>query len=161
MQDLTRSKPAWIITACIVTCFAIALAYAYVPNMRLQARSCNFPSTPGIVTESSVVPSGGYGTALKLRYEYSVAGRTYSGHKVKFTQTNSKLGPYTEYARKCPVGASVTVYYDPQAPKSAALLHGEEHLEDLPHYCFIAVILFGVVLTILAWGRTIRLLLYG
>lgn len=83
-----------------------------------------------------------------VRYSYSVDGQEYEGTKITYTQgqyrTESRaredLEPY-------PVGGQVTVYYDPQNPKSLVLEPGGDPMLFVVAGLLVVVgVFFGVSL---------------
>lgn len=80
--------------------------------------------TTGKIVKSRVEVLGGEHTTVSPRivYEYDVYGRTYQGEQIRAGglwrgPTRSAYDIVDSY----PVGATVTVYYDPNNPEDAAL----------------------------------------
>lgn len=109
------------------------ILYAVFDGLRSR-RSANWPSTSGRVIESELRAykerSRGIsdrrdrrGTTMHLRYEYTVGGRRFVGHRARWVdvQVGDGMG---EMIAAHPVGRAVTVYYDPAAPQNAVLEPG-------------------------------------
>jgi hypothetical protein len=92
----------------------------------LQQASRGWLSTSGRVITSRVQVSGGRYTSVSpyVLYEYEANGRLYQGAQIragdKFMRSGSSQDAYATVDRY-PVGATVTVYYDPANPLESAL----------------------------------------
>jgi hypothetical protein len=81
--------------------------------------------TTGKITKSRVEVSGGETTSVspRIAYEYEVYGKSYQGEQIRAGglwvsgPTRSAYDIVDAY----PVGATVTVYYDPNKPEDSAL----------------------------------------
>ena len=115
-----------------------------------QAReSVSWPSTSGRIVSADRETSTGRGQGttsyrLVLTYEYSVAGRRLSGHRVSFGDllwTWSRSSSEVERRRqRYPPGGEVTVWYDAKRPERCTLVNG---LGDAP---FHPTLLVGLIL---------------
>ncbi|MBN1452162.1 MAG: DUF3592 domain-containing protein [Anaerolineales bacterium] len=92
----------------------------------LREAARNWASTIGKVVTSRVEVSGGDHTSVSphIVFQYSVYGRGYSGSQIKAGDVH--LSSYSsrvayDTVDKYPVGAEVTVYYDPENPQLSAL----------------------------------------
>ena len=82
---------------------------------------------------------------IKMRYEYSVGGNTYTGSNLSFENHSSHsrnvadaiLKPYAP-------GATCTVYHDPQSPANSVLEKGVQSGNQFDMWMGIAAILFGL-----------------
>jgi len=90
-------------------------------------KSIHWPTTDGLVLSSTVNVTksrGGFAYTPKVIYSYTVGIHSYTGDRI-WTQEFADL---SERARatsaKFPVGASVTIHYDPSAPESSLLEPG-------------------------------------
>jgi len=92
----------------------------------INQASLNWPSTSGTVTKSRVEVSGGEHTTVtpRVEYEYEVGGTAYLGTRIRagdqFMRVGTSRDAYDAVDRY-PVGAAVTVYYDPANPAESAL----------------------------------------
>jgi len=92
----------------------------------LREAARNWASTTGKVVTSRVEVSGGEYTSVKpfVMYQYSVYDREYSNSQIKagdiHVSTYRSRDSYN-LVDKYPVGAEVTVYYDPEDPQQSAL----------------------------------------
>jgi len=105
--------------------------YLYKRNQQSMAHrqsAQNWSSTSGTILMSSVQSSrsstGGYSTHAVIVYQYEVNGKTYQSQNVragdKFLKVNLS-SKAQETVNKYPIGAKVTVYYDPNNPAECAL----------------------------------------
>ena len=119
----------------IFVLFLLALGiFLVIFNLRSKKKaegSQNWPSTAGSVTLSEVKQTTStdddghesHGYYPLVNYTYQVAGQNYTGKNITF---GSKLG-YNQPAKasadlaRYPLGAAVSVYYDPQKPSDAVL----------------------------------------
>jgi hypothetical protein len=92
-----------------------------------QARATRYATTTGVVTQSNVRSTrSGKSTnyVADLRYRYEVAGRPLSGTRYRYDFANAdQKSAYAMVAAR-PVGAQVTVYYDPTHPADSLLQPG-------------------------------------
>jgi len=105
--------------------------YLYKRNQQSMAQrqdSQNWTSTTGTIMMSSVQTShsssGGSSVYPVIVYQYEVNGKTYQSQTVrvgdKFLKVNI-AGQAQKTVDKYPIGAKVTVYYDPNNPAECAL----------------------------------------
>lgn len=86
-----------------------------------------WPSTEGLVRASEVRDEGGEnGWRAHVPYRYEVDGRVYESSRIAVAVEYGREGlpAHQELAARFPVGAQVTVYYNPQNPADAALIKG-------------------------------------
>ena len=122
--------------------FALLVAGAFLPTLLTLAlvikywevrRARHWPDTNGKVIESVVEArrrqpgESGYhfgDTEVlhepKVVYEYKVAGKTYRHRRIHFGERTSAY-ELESYLARYPVGADVTVYYNPADPQDAIL----------------------------------------
>ncbi len=78
-----------------------------------------------------------------LRYEYAIDGRTYQGYRIKADDYGGSASRAYNAVNRYPVGAEVTVYYDPADPGQAVL---EQGADGTAVYLFGGVgVLFSVI----------------
>jgi Protein of unknown function (DUF3592) len=86
-------------------------------------KSKSWAQTQGVISESKWVPNHlqhGEGTA-QIAYRYSVGGQSYEGTNI-LPGLNEYLTPDKQAKlRQYPVGATVTVFYDPTDPQNSSL----------------------------------------
>ena len=92
-------------------------------GVRLAAR--RWPAAPGIIigAEVRVTPRSGeepFYDAV-VRYAYTVQGQEYEGAQDDLTYVSNAQDAALAIVARYPVGASVSVYYDPQAPQRALI----------------------------------------
>jgi hypothetical protein len=94
--------------------------------------STRWPSAPGVITVSKVTHYESHDPdsidtmyEADITYEYQVAGRKLDGHTASFADiSSSDPRPAEAIVGRYPVGAAVTVYYDPAQPETSALEPG-------------------------------------
>ncbi|MEN8241152.1 MAG: DUF3592 domain-containing protein, partial [Chloroflexota bacterium] len=92
----------------------------------MLAAAQSWPSTPGEVIKSRVQVRGGDHTTVSpyIMYNYQVGGMDFSGTQIRageqFYKSHTSQQSY-DMVDKYPVGAKVTVYYNPKDPTQAAL----------------------------------------
>lgn len=113
-----------------------------------------FATTEGVVTASNVESSHGMHRSgpmriVSLAYTYAVDGREYAGDRYAYGEWSSNDGRAARIADEFPVGASVTVYYDPDDPRESALAVGVGGTQLI----LLALLLpFNLLVPILAWA---------
>ena len=90
------------------------------------ATSQHWRQTTGVVVKSRVEVSGGETTSVtpKIVYEFDVAGRRYRSEQIRAGDRYFSIrssGDAYDVVDRYPVGAQVTVFYDPNDPTQAAL----------------------------------------
>lgn len=123
-----------ILTACISALIPFAIIGAVIwyfvwRNKQKQAlvqSSDSWRTTNGRVLKSRVEVSGGDHTSVSpyVLYEYELHGRAYQNTQIKvgdrFLSIRGSREAY-DIVDRYPVGASVTVFYDPTNPAESAL----------------------------------------
>lgn len=95
---------------------------------RKIGESQHWPSTTGVVLTSEVGHTGDdSGWYTRVIYRYEVGGRAYESSRIA---VGVELGDQSQVsherlASRFPVGARVTVYYNPQNPAEATLIQGD------------------------------------
>ncbi|MBL8092133.1 MAG: DUF3592 domain-containing protein [Anaerolineales bacterium] len=105
--------------------------YLYKRNQQSMAQrqdSQNWGSTTGTIMMSSVQTShsssGGSSVYPVIVYQYEVNGKTYQSQTVRVGDKFLKVNIASQAQKtvdKYPIGAKVTVYYDPNNPAECAL----------------------------------------
>lgn len=103
---------------------AIALGAAWI--LERAAAAAEWPASGGLVITSEVASgTDADGSRLywpNVEYRYGVRDSTYVGTRVRAILTRaSSDGPARRVVARYPVGAAVTVFYDPADPSSALL----------------------------------------
>jgi len=122
------------IGGCFVLIFGIiggVMLFKYFQDRKKAEASQSWSSASGRITESYVrradsVDSEGYSQTHyypEVRYEYDLLGATFTGDKIAFGGNTGYGSPKKaqETSIKYPVGAGVTVYYDPNNREDAVL----------------------------------------
>jgi hypothetical protein len=115
-----------------VLVFDGVLAAFYFAIITKSRRVENWPSVPGTITTSRHHTGAGTKTrsGVWIEYSYSVNGQEYKCQQIEpgvdlhFTTT--------DLLQRYPLGAAVTVYYDPQNPQDAVLRKKSSNLVVLP-----------------------------
>jgi hypothetical protein len=106
--------------------FLIVLGVALIAvaawSVRMSARARRWPATTGLITSSRLVSSYDSSPDAEIRYTYKVSG-------VEYQSSNIGYGGHwgsedSTLVAKYPVGAVVTVYYEPELPSRALLERG-------------------------------------
>ena len=87
-----------------------------------------WPSTEGLILVSEVRDEGGEnGWRAHVSYRYEVGGRLYESSRIAVAVEYGResLHAHQELAARFPVGAQVTVYYNPRNPADAGLIKGD------------------------------------
>eukprot|EP01037_Dinobryon_pediforme_P020070 gene20070-20607_t len=141
--------------------FAIACLGSVIPNWRRAQAQAGWPSTTGTVTEAEIVSiikrledkTTETHYRVRVRYGYSVGGRDYTGTRV-WTGTR-RLEISRDAAEKAlagmTIGASVPVYYDPDAPRSSVLVRDGG---SFPVGLLICGLVLGAVGLLVLWAMT-------
>jgi len=100
-----------------------------VPPLQYSKQSAGWPSVQGTITKSEIETWRRDGKTYyqpNIVYAYEVNGKKLTSSKVTVgdppSQTN--MSPAKRIQNEYPVGSAVHVYYDPEAPASAALKPG-------------------------------------
>ena len=105
-----------------------ALCWVGVQNLRRGSASKHWPTTEGRILSSVVRRSSGrQGTICEpdIVYQYAVDGTDYAHWAVDLRGLGTTCGSVAaEVVARYPVGATVTVYYDPDHPERAVLEPG-------------------------------------
>lgn len=133
-------------------CMGVAVGVAALGGIYLAHVSMQWPATEGKIVDSNVGASSGSGPATyspKVRYTYTVDGRTYEGNRIYFA--GIRMASSHDYARKLAgrflPGRAVNVYFDPDNVERSVLLPGvrtEHWLNFLVSGAFIAFALLGM-----------------
>jgi hypothetical protein len=123
----------WFVYLMLLAPLGLLLGAAAYKTLQVRAAR-EWPSVPGKVVashaevrETRLIDSdreNGYRTEQRnyanITYEYSVAGKTLRNNRVSIGEDRGNFG-VSETIAKYPVGAVVTVYYNPLHPKEAVL----------------------------------------
>ena len=98
-------------------------------GIALLATSSYWTSTQGVIVVSKIGRSSrGLSEFPRIEYSYKVNGVRYIGNEIDFGQWSYDI---PHYLSLYPVGRSVSVYYDPAAPKDAVLSKSGSVLSNL------------------------------
>lgn len=144
----------WIALSPLYLAGIICILIAIINAKRAKA-SLTWPSVQGRITSSQLVISKSvkYGESFKpeVVYEYSVAGRNYSGKRIAFGPAGSHNEARERAVAACyQVGTPVEVFYNSARPADAILERRAASSNVKLWILGIAFILFGVALPLLA-----------
>lgn len=136
--------------------FPTLLLVAVVMKARDVYRARRWPSTPGKVlvseTQAKIKAPGDPGFNFhdtevenlpRVEYEYKVDGKTYRNGRITIGEKTSEY-EIEEILERYPIGAEVTVFYDPANPQTAVL---DRDVMDgkLLLGCALLALIFGVL----------------
>jgi hypothetical protein len=93
----------------------------------LRAAAHSWPGAPGVVLASEVRINSGQATTLYpfIRYRYEVGGQVFEGTRIRAgdERLRIQMGDAAAYetVERHPIGASLTVFYNPVNPAESAL----------------------------------------
>lgn len=116
-----------IVSTLVVPVLDGAIGY----DIACQIDSSRFVAAPGKITHSEVVwwrdNDGDVVSDADIRYRYEVGGQTFEGDTDRYSTSHfhtSESGWAERAVRSHPVGASITVYYDPRDKAQSLLQPG-------------------------------------
>ena len=135
--------------ACIVSLVVLGLGLNWLLRASAATR---WPTVSGKVIRSTVTEDTFDGAPIfeaDVAYEYAVGGQAIIGHRIRFGEfsTTSRERAAAETSR-WPVGAQVTVHYDPRGPATAVL----ETPRPVLGVWLVAAGVLGLVVVALAAG---------
>lgn len=95
------------------------LLWAGSAEWRHARASASWPTTSGIVEKSFSTIDRHQGRHIEIVYSYEVQASPFQSRRVAFGSYNPATG--LRWLRDYPVGASVTVHYDPRNPSNSVL----------------------------------------
>lgn len=154
-MDISQAMIAAVVCGVLGVGF---LGWSAVRLLRINA-SRGWPGTAGQIVESGVATTtdseGDKTYRLAVHYRFVVNGAEYTGKLVNFgtpyARSPARLQPVAD---RYPVGAAVTVYYDPRNPERAVLEPGKLS-EAAPQAATGALLLIGALL-ITVWATMPR-----
>ena len=154
---------AAIISGGILLIVSVVFLGASVGAIGIARASRSWPTVPGRVVRSEIRTNrranGLPGFRTLVRYEYVVDGEEYEGRAIAGGEfPYRRAGGAIRRLAAYPVGALVTVRYDPTEPEIAVLETGVS--VDVLYLPIMATLLMVVALAILSWGgwRLFRIL---
>ena len=146
---------AAIIAGGTLVLVGVVLLGAAAGAIGIARRSHSWPTVPGHVVRSEIRsnrPANGLpGFRTLVRYEYVVDGEEYEGRELAGGDFPYRsAGGAARRLAAYPVGAPVTVRYDPTEPEIAVLETGVS--VDVLYLPIMATLLTVAALAILSWG---------
>lgn len=119
----------FLIISLLVFISGLILTLYVSPPYIYALNSSSWPSTEGIVVESSmtIVNSGDSNTTkYNFKFEYSVNGENYISNKIFASQdiTNNLIPWPDNFIKDHPVGSQILVYYNPNNPSDGIIIKG-------------------------------------
>ena len=108
---------------------AITFFFWGLPPLKYSNESKTWPSVQGTVTKSEVgsyLKNGKNYSRANIEYNYKVDDKTFTSYKITVGDPPhvNNISKAKQMQQKYPVGTTVSVYYDPEAPDSSALKPG-------------------------------------
>lgn len=114
-----------LIAVIVILIAAVFGAILYAAGQK-NKQAANWPTVPGTVVSSQVQTVRGTESGVSYEphvvYTYTVDGQTYTGDKLNFSawRSTGKAEPQKK-VDAYPVGAEVSVHYNPKKPREAVL----------------------------------------
>jgi hypothetical protein len=144
------------VSGCVMSCFV------GVPAVLTGMESVDWPSTTGTVTLSRATwklernPLTDRLTKYyraEVQYAYQVSGKKYESSNIAMNSAQINYpsrGAAELVAKQYPLGATVTVYYNPEEPHVAVLKKGQSYMTIGPLVAGIPMTFLGVVVLVAA-----------
>lgn len=133
--SVTRVKIFLIPIALLWTVLTLGADYFAVNGIRQQIRAERFAATQGSITDNGIEitsgSKGGRNYRARLSYAYEVNGRRYVADRYRYGGYPASEEYAQTLSRRYPVGAAVTVFYDPTDAANAVLKPGLEGVDVL------------------------------
>jgi len=138
-----------------------ALYFWYLSADTEAQEALDWPSVPGEILESEISPrlAAGPGSdqthSLSMRYRYLIDGQQLEGTRLHTLPSELLSGDKArEIQARFPVGAQVSVHYDPEDPQRSLLEPGvalDSELVTDTESATITLIVIALLLLVLAW----------
>ncbi len=123
VTDFKHDNGAWIALV-LLTGVSLFLDGLLVFGVRKAIRSESFETTQGVVTRSETAHGHKGAVDYEIEYTYAVNGQQYTSKEYHVQPQFLGNGYWYAVRDSNPVGAQVTVYYDPADPHTAYLVPG-------------------------------------
>ena len=145
-----------ITTLIVGVCLIIGAWLTYtnfsLPMAEEAKASESWPTAPGVITRSDVdqlIDDGKTMYAEEISYDFTVENKLYIGNRISSTSGKSRTSSLREVKKnllKYPVGAEVTVYYDPELPNNSVLQTGADFFTYIIKYAPFLLGFFGFLM---------------
>lgn len=141
-----------IIGVAFIVCAWVAYTNFSKPMAEEAEATESWPTAPGVITSSEIDQYDSDGTTMysaEINYDFTVDDKPYNGNRITINSGNTSTSSIKEVKKdlqKYPVGANVTVYYDPELPNNAVLEPGADFLTYLIKYGPFVFVFFGVLM---------------
>ena len=118
-----------VLVALVLMGFGFRGVYWIVIDGTRGFASRTWPSVSSTILAGTLEESygrGGREWTPNLTYSFSIDGKKYFGHDIKFPPRRSSLTSAKATLERYPVGKTVTVYYNPNDPAQACLEPGPD-----------------------------------
>lgn len=155
---------AWfVVVTGIMACVAVFFVVMGALEWKRAAASPSWSTANGVITESRVVESSGgrrrgRSYSAKVEYTFEVDGQELKGTRISYRLQSSGQSGASECVARYPVGASVTVHYDPADPSQAVLETGWDAWNAFPIGIGLFALGFCAVFLYLTFRITRRML---
>lgn len=129
---------AWfVVVTGLMACVALFFVVMGALEWKRAAASQSWPTASGVITESRVVESSsgrrrGRSYTAKVEYAFQVDGQDVKGTRISYRLQPSGQSGASERVAQYPLGAPVTVHYDPADPSQAVLEVGWDAWNAFP-----------------------------
>ena len=153
-----RSTLASFLFLLLLLAIGIGVTLHGIRGLKTSLEAQSWPTTTARVIDTDVSYQRGTSSSTgayypRVRYQYVVNGRTYTGDRIWTTNMGSTRGWARSIIDEFPPGSEVTVYYDPADPANALLKPGN----STPA---ILMLLLGILLTVIPAGGAWLILRY-
>lgn len=135
-------------------------------SMAEEAKACeSWPTASGVITRSDVKQSTDDGKTMyapEISYDFTVENKSYIGNRISLTSGNSRtssLRAVKKDLQKYPLGAKVTVYYDPELPNNVVLQTGADFFTYMVKYAPFLLGFFGILMLLQVFKKLALLVL--
>ncbi|MFG0292825.1 MAG: DUF3592 domain-containing protein [Phycisphaerales bacterium JB050] len=152
-----KLRPRVVIGGCLLFLGLFTIVSTIAWNFE-HFRTAFWPTTTGVVQSSEVRRSRSYRIEANVRVEYAVDGVTYSTTRIKLEPTYYRDIRYAiEDTDRYPVGAAVTVSYDPKKPQFGILEPGYELMSNWFFLCGLCLSILGIGFFCMQLARSVSL----
>jgi hypothetical protein len=140
-------SPSVVLLICAVA-FGVGgvVFYSFARRVERQGNaSRSWPTVPGRVLSSEIRRGQKGNISPAITYRYAIAGKDYTGTRASFAGTTGQAES-SRLVNAFPVGAAVSVAYDPADPASAVLEVGAKGTRGMMMFGILMMVLAAVAL---------------
>lgn len=136
-----------VVMGCLMVIIPVAILWFFgrmlYRGSQLAQESSDWPSVAGTMVQCQMVAQHRSGYSVMVLYEYEVAGQLYRHNVLTYGSHPLKtLMDKQTFVAEHPAGTSVTVYYKPDNPQTAALFTG-------PYPTWVFALMVGLLVVML------------